>query len=157
MYRKYVRKWWLLKRNRIICQDVAVNGQFVPGNSKFCLKLIEKSKFFGNLPGKIKIFWWNCLKKSKFFKNLPAWKNWIFLTRIHDPMHGKPMRNLYEIDYWSSLSTKKPLKTTIFLCAGKNNSSRKNPPSKIHRAHTVQQCNTTQCINIQYIHSHNYR
>lgn len=44
-----------------------------------------------------------------------------------------------------------------FLCAGKNNSSRKNPPSKIHRAHTVQQCNTTQCINIQYIHSHNYR
>src|SRR6218665_1788806 len=28
MYRKYVRKWLLLKRNRIICPEVAVNGQF---------------------------------------------------------------------------------------------------------------------------------
>src|SRR6218665_3640288 len=28
MYRKYVRKWLLLKRNRIICTEVAVNGQF---------------------------------------------------------------------------------------------------------------------------------
>src|SRR6218665_2612721 len=32
MYRKYVRKWLLLKRNRIICPEVAVNGQF------FCLE-----------------------------------------------------------------------------------------------------------------------
>src|SRR6218665_506276 len=28
MYRKYVRKWLLLRRNRIICPGVAVNGQF---------------------------------------------------------------------------------------------------------------------------------
>src|SRR6218665_1128713 len=28
MYRKYVRKWLLLKRNRIIWPEVAVNGQF---------------------------------------------------------------------------------------------------------------------------------
>ena len=26
VYRKYVRKWWLLKRNRIICPEVAING-----------------------------------------------------------------------------------------------------------------------------------
>src|SRR6218665_664201 len=44
MYRKYVRKWLLLKRNRINCPDVALNGQF----------FAWKSNFF------------NCLKKSKF-------------------------------------------------------------------------------------------
>ena len=31
MYWKYVRKWWLLKRYRIICPEVAVNEQFLPG------------------------------------------------------------------------------------------------------------------------------
>ena len=40
MNRKYVRKWWLLQRNRIICPEIAVNSQFLPG----------KSIFFGNLP-----------------------------------------------------------------------------------------------------------
>jgi len=30
MYRKYVRKWPLLKRNRIMCPEVAVNEQKVP-------------------------------------------------------------------------------------------------------------------------------
>ena len=40
VYRKYVRKWGLLKRNRIICPEIEVNSQFVPG----------KSKFFENLP-----------------------------------------------------------------------------------------------------------
>src|SRR6218665_2240362 len=29
MYRKYFRKWLLLKRNRIICPEVAVNGEFL--------------------------------------------------------------------------------------------------------------------------------
>ena len=63
MHRKYVRKWWLLKRNRIICPEVAVNGQFLPGKSTLLVKLPEKPKCFVNLPGKIK----------------------ILLTRIHDP------------------------------------------------------------------------
>ena len=40
MYRKYVRKWLLLKKNRIICPEIAVNSQFLPG----------KSIFFRNLP-----------------------------------------------------------------------------------------------------------
>jgi len=31
MYRKNVRKWLLLKRNRIICPVVALNEQFLPG------------------------------------------------------------------------------------------------------------------------------
>src|SRR6218665_2192492 len=41
IYRKYVRKWWLFKRNRIICPEVAVNGQF-------CLDQ-RKKRSFGNL------------------------------------------------------------------------------------------------------------
>ena len=47
MYRKYIQKWWLLKRNRKICPEVhvAVNEQVLPG-------------------------------KSNFFKTF-AWKNWI--------------------------------------------------------------------------------
>ena len=40
LYRKFVRKWRLLKRNRIICPEVTVNKQFLPGK---------------NLPGKIEI------------------------------------------------------------------------------------------------------
>ena len=56
VYRKYVRKWWLLKRNRIIWPEAAVNGQFCPENRIFFVKLPEKSIFFGNLPGKIEFF-----------------------------------------------------------------------------------------------------
>src|SRR6218665_736199 len=37
MYRKYVRKWFLLKRNRIIWPEVAVNGNFLPGKSIFLI------------------------------------------------------------------------------------------------------------------------
>jgi len=44
MHRKYVRKWRLLRRNRIICLEVAVNGQFLPGKSIF-FKLPEKIEF----------------------------------------------------------------------------------------------------------------
>ncbi len=50
---KYVRKWCLLKRNKIICPEVAINGQFLPGKSNFFVKLPEKAKFFRNLPRKI--------------------------------------------------------------------------------------------------------
>ena len=54
MYRKYVRKWFLLKRNRIIWPEVAVNGNFCQENQFFnCLK---KLKFFGNLPVEIEFF-----------------------------------------------------------------------------------------------------
>jgi len=84
MYWKYVRKWWLLIRNRIICPEVAVNEQILPGKSNLFFNYLKKSKFFKNLPGKNRIFLWNCLKKSKFLWNLPG-KIEIFLTRIHDP------------------------------------------------------------------------
>jgi len=49
---KCVRKWGLLKRNRIICPEVAVglNEQFLPGKSNF-FKLPEKIENFQNLPG----------------------------------------------------------------------------------------------------------
>ena len=69
MYWNFIRKWWLLKRNRIIYPEVAVNEQVLPGKSIFldCLKI---SKLFKNLPGKIEIFQ-KCAWKSKFFKNLP--------------------------------------------------------------------------------------
>ena len=30
MHRKYVRKWLLLKRNRMICPEIAVSSQFLP-------------------------------------------------------------------------------------------------------------------------------
>src|SRR6218665_1175777 len=53
----------------MICQEVAVNGQFLPRNSKQ-FKLPEKSKFLEHLPGKIDIFLCNCLNKLKFFGNL---------------------------------------------------------------------------------------
>ena len=42
MYRKYVRKWLLLKRNRIICQEIAVNGQFFAWKIEF-FELPEKN------------------------------------------------------------------------------------------------------------------
>jgi len=69
MYRKYVRKWGLFKRNRIICPEVAVNEQFLFGKSIFFKlpekieKFVEKSKFFQTLAGKVIVF-------QKF-----AWKN----------------------------------------------------------------------------------
>ena len=44
------RDFW--RENRIICPEVAVNGQFLPGRSKVVLNCLRKSKFFGNLPGK---------------------------------------------------------------------------------------------------------
>jgi len=88
VYRKYVRKWWLLKRNRIICPKVAVNKQFLPGNRNFSKICLKKSKFFKNLPGKIDFFK-NCLKKSKFLGNLPG-KIESLLTRINDPSDFKP-------------------------------------------------------------------
>src|SRR6218665_1618208 len=54
MYRKYVRKWLLLKRNRIICPEVAVNRHFFAWKIKF-FQLPEKIKIFGNLPAKLDI------------------------------------------------------------------------------------------------------
>ena len=96
MYRKYVRKWWLLKRNRIICLELAVNNQFFVGKSEFfvklpkkieiCRKFAPKNRFFLNclkkienfrkFPDKIELFF-KLPHKSKFFGNLP-WKIEIF-------------------------------------------------------------------------------
>ena len=59
-----------MKRNRIICPRLAVNGQFLPGKSKFFMKLPEKSKFFENLPGKIDFF--KLPEKTTLFENLPG-------------------------------------------------------------------------------------
>ena len=56
MYRKYVRKWWLLKRNRIICPEVAVNGQFVHGKSKSFVKLLVKIESFRKFAWRIEFF-----------------------------------------------------------------------------------------------------
>jgi len=77
MYRKYVKKWILLKRSRIICPEVAVNGQF-------CLDK-RKKRSFGNF----------CLSNRNCLVKLPekigifgksAWKNRFFFTWIHDPL-----------------------------------------------------------------------
>ena len=72
MYRKYVRKCWLLKRNRIICPEVAVNEQF----------LLGKSNLF-KIAWKNRNFLWNCLKKIEFFYPdprppdfKPGWRCW---------------------------------------------------------------------------------
>src|SRR6218665_240938 len=59
----YVQKWLLLKRNRIICPEVAINGQFLPGKSNSFVKLHRK------------------IEISRKF----TWKIEILLTRIHDP------------------------------------------------------------------------
>ena len=76
MYRKYVRKWWLLKRNRMICPEAAVNGQFC--QLKFCCEIawknqnfseicMEKSNIFGEIAWKNQNFSEICLEKSKYF------------------------------------------------------------------------------------------
>ena len=71
IYRKCVRKWWLLMGNIITCPETAVNSQFLPGKSNFFVKLPRKSKFFGNLPWKIEIYCEITWKISKFYVNLP--------------------------------------------------------------------------------------
>ena len=107
----HVRKWWLLKRNRIICPEVAISEHFLPGKSIFVLKLpekieifqnfasenriclicLEKSKFLENLHGKFEIFRKFAWKHGKFFENLPgkieiflkfACKNQNFLVKL---------------------------------------------------------------------------
>jgi len=60
--------WRFLKRNSIICPEVAVNEQFLPGKSDFFLNCLKKSKLFKTLLEK-SIFFKICLEKSKFFKN----------------------------------------------------------------------------------------
>ena len=71
MYRKYVWKWWLFKRNRIICQIFAWKIEFF-------LNCLKRSKFFGNFPGKLEIVFWNCLKKIEIFRKFDC-KNRFFL------------------------------------------------------------------------------
>jgi len=84
IYRKSVKKWWLLKRNRIICQEVAVNGQFLPEILFKKLNCLKNRKFSKNFPGKSKFFSEIAWKKSKFFVNLPG-KIEKFFTWTHDP------------------------------------------------------------------------
>jgi len=68
MYRKYVRKWWLLKRNWIICPEIVVNSQFLHG----------KINVFVKLPEKIEIFRKFALKNRHFFTHDPP----RFQTRL---------------------------------------------------------------------------
>ena len=82
MYRKYVRKWWLLKRNRIICPEVAVNGQFFSWKINILLKLPEKVDIFRKFACKNQNFCVKLPEKIKIFRKF-AWE--FFFTRIHDP------------------------------------------------------------------------
>src|SRR6218665_319347 len=70
MYRKYVRKWSLLKRNRIICLEIAVNSQFLPGKSKVFVKLPEKIEICQKFARKLNFFV-KFPNRSKFVENLP--------------------------------------------------------------------------------------
>ena len=90
MYRKYVRKWWLLKRNRIICPEIALNSQFLPGKSKLFVKLPKKIEIFRKFTLKNRIFFFKLPEKieicpeNRVFVCEIDWKNRNFLTRIHD-------------------------------------------------------------------------
>src|SRR6218665_3493393 len=73
MHSKYFGKLesgHFLKRNRIICVVVAVNGNFYLSNKK------KSSESFAS-----NVFWEIAQEKSKFFINLPG-KNRFFLIRI---------------------------------------------------------------------------
>ena len=99
MYRKYARKWWLLKKNRIIRPEVAVNEQCLPGNSTFS-SLPGKIEIFQKFAWKNRNFLWNCLKKWKFLRNLPG-EIKILLTRIHDPTDFKPDWRRWQLPHHS--------------------------------------------------------
>ena len=66
MYRKYVRKWWLFKRNRIICLEFSCKWQILYGyNNRFFQANFKK---ISNFPAKQ--FAW----KIEIFRKF-AWKN----------------------------------------------------------------------------------
>jgi len=54
-YRKYVWKWWLLKRNKIIWPEVAVNGQVLPVKLKCFVRLPENIEIFRKFASKNRI------------------------------------------------------------------------------------------------------
>ena len=70
----FVRMWRFLKRNSIICPEVAVIEQFLPGKSDFFKNCLKKSKLFKTLPGKIDFFE-NLPEKIEIFQKLIALKN----------------------------------------------------------------------------------
>ena len=70
-----------------MCPEVAVNDQFLPGNI-ILFKLPEKFKKKSKISLEKSKFVINCLKKSKFLGNLPG-KIEILLTRIHDSQISK--------------------------------------------------------------------
>ena len=57
MYWKYVRKRWLLERNRIILHRSSCKWPIFAWKIEFLVKLLEKLKFFENLPAKVEIFY----------------------------------------------------------------------------------------------------
>ena len=79
LYRKYVRKWWLFKRSRIICPEFSCKWQFA-WIKRFLLsfrKLALKNRKFSKI----------CLKNEIFrqFGSEICLKKLNFFTRIHEP------------------------------------------------------------------------
>jgi len=88
-YRKYIRKWWLLKRNIIIRPEVAVNGHFCLENQNFCkiaLKNRNSSEIFleyrisWEIAWKIRNFSETCLENRNLVKPDP--RPFRFQTRL---------------------------------------------------------------------------
>src|SRR6218665_1817708 len=82
MYREVCSKVVTLKRNRIICPEVAVNGLFLLGISIFLLP--EKNQNFRKFACKTRYSFVKLPEKIEIFRKF-ACRNRIFLTRIHDP------------------------------------------------------------------------
>jgi len=71
MYRKYVRKWWLCKRNRIICPEFwcICKSQICLDKRKLWSKWLKKkshSEIFAEI--KTEIFWKFAWKNRKFWE-----------------------------------------------------------------------------------------
>ena len=90
-----------LKRNRIICSEVAVNEQFFPGESIRNFKLPEKKwKFFENLLEKMEIFCDIAWKNQNFVDpdpRPPRFQNQIDATATFNSRDPKEIRSIDEI------------------------------------------------------------
>jgi len=129
MYRKYVRKWWLLKRNRIIYPEIAVNSKFCLENGNFLWNCQQNQNFSNFLPWEIELFCEITWKKSKFFGNLP-WKIDFFVKlpkKIEIFLENRIflLNCLKNRNSWNRIFFKLPEKNRNFLwnCLKNQNSS----------------------------------
>ena len=108
MYMKSVRKWWFLKRNRIICPEWPI---FAWKIESFC-EITWKNRYFSkNFPGRNRIL---CVKSTEKNRNFwkVAWKTEICLTQIHDPRFQTkltPLRRSIEIEHLTIIIVFLPL------------------------------------------------